>query len=239
MQLLKKDLWDIVTGDEPRPATNARRQQAAWDKRARLAAAEIVLHVSDSQLPHTRRTNDPQEMWKILKEVHADAGWANRMTLMRKFITLQMDEDSPMQDHINKLTELAQSLKDIGIDIDDMLRMTVLLASLPSSYENLVTAIESHIDSKTVNQDGVILSTPDFDYVTRRLLNEEQRRRMNDGDLTSDQAYYVKGKQFRKGWKNVTCFNCGKRGHFNRDCQEKSKEEETSDKGNLAMDFTF
>jgi hypothetical protein len=163
MQLLKKDLWGIISGEEPHLATNMRRQQAAWDKCARLATVEIVLHVSDSQLLHTCHTNNPQEMWKILKEIHTDAGWANNMTLMRKFIMLQKDEDSTMQDHLNRLAELSQSLTDIGVDIDDMLCMTVLLASLPPSYENIITAIESHINSRTTNPDGVILSNPDFD----------------------------------------------------------------------------
>ncbi|PBK58432.1 hypothetical protein ARMSODRAFT_900474, partial [Armillaria solidipes] len=63
MHLIRKDLWGIVSGTEP-----------LWDKRARLAATEIILHVSDSQLPLTRKTMDPVRMWQILKEYHESSG---------------------------------------------------------------------------------------------------------------------------------------------------------------------
>ena len=126
MQLTRKDLWLIVNGSEPRPATNTSRQRA-WDKRAQLACAEIALHVADSRLTHTRKARGPVEMWKVLREVHESSGWANRMTLLRQFVSLRKSEDMPddipsgMQSHISRFNELDESLKSIGIILDDTL----------------------------------------------------------------------------------------------------------------------
>ncbi len=49
MHLIWKDLWGIVSGTEPCPASGV-WTQLVWDKHVRLATAEIILHVSDSQL---------------------------------------------------------------------------------------------------------------------------------------------------------------------------------------------
>ncbi|KAK0183887.1 hypothetical protein F5146DRAFT_1077698, partial [Armillaria mellea] len=76
MHLIRKDLWGIVSGIETCP-TSGVRTQLVWDKCMRLPAAEIILHVSDSQLPLTQKTMDPVQMWQILKEYHESSGWAN------------------------------------------------------------------------------------------------------------------------------------------------------------------
>lgn len=78
-----------------------------------------------------------------MKNVHEDAGWANRMTLMHRFLMLRKDPETSMQEHLNKFNEYYQALIDVKVDISDMLKVTVLLASLPEDYENIVTAIES------------------------------------------------------------------------------------------------
>ena len=236
MQLIRKDLWAIVSGSETRPPTGA-RAQAAFDKRQRLAAAEIVLHVSDGQLPHTRKTTDPAEMWRILKNVHEDAGWANRMTLMRRFVMLRKGSDMSMQDHLNRFNESYQALVDIQVDIPDMLKVTVLLASLPDDYENVVTAIESHMDAQTATDPitGERQISLDFEYVARRLLNEEKRRALV-AQTVSDSALVARGAHPRRPREEITCFECTQKGHYRNECPELKKE---SEKGNTAMEFAM
>ncbi|KAK0209538.1 hypothetical protein IW262DRAFT_1281444, partial [Armillaria fumosa] len=73
MHLIRKDLWGIVSGTEPHSVSGA-QTQVVWDKCVRLATAKIILHVSDSQLPLTRKTMDPVQMWQILKEYHESSG---------------------------------------------------------------------------------------------------------------------------------------------------------------------
>lgn len=232
MHLIRKDLWGIVSGTEPRPASGV-RTQLVWDKRARLAAAEIILHVSDSQLPLTRKTTDPVQMWQILKEYHESSGWANRMTVLRRFVSLKMEEGAPIQEHINDFNKLDQSLKDIGITLTDMLRMTILLASLPPTYENIVTAIESYIEANTDPSDPT--HGPDFDYVTRRLLNEERRRKLNSPE--NDAALVVRSFKGRHADPaNITCYGCGQKGHYRNKCPNLASGGESPTKANVAVE---
>jgi gag-polypeptide of LTR copia-type/Zinc knuckle len=144
------------------------------------------------------------------------------------------DEGIGMQEHINHFTWLDQSLKAIGLELPDMLRMTVLLASLHHSYENLVTVIESHIETQIqpsadadLNSEG--MTGPDFDYVTHRLLNEERRRRMETEGVGSTSAYVV-----RTSKKHVKCFRCRKMGHYKSDCLEAGGDQ-NKDKASVAQ----
>lgn len=234
MHLFRKDLWSIVSGEEARPSSGA-RVQAAWDKRSKLAAAEIALHVSDLQLPLIRKTTDPREMWRILRETHENAGWANRMALMRRFLMLRKGEVESMQDHLNRFQDYYQALIDVKVDISDMLKVTVLLASLPAEYENIVTAIESYIETTTVTDEksGEQTLAPNFDYVMRRLLNEEKRRNLLE-EQQGDSALVARTKR-RRPREEITCFECKEKGHYRNECP-KAKSAENAD---FAQDFGF
>lgn len=165
------------------------------------------------------------EMWSILKEAHESSGWANRMGLLREFVSLRHIEESSMQAHINNFNKLDENLKDIGVLLTDMLQMTILLASLPPTYENVVNAIESHIekDLAPLNHPDAPSNpgSPDFAYVTRRLLNEEKRRKLDSGN---DSIMLAARYSSRPGPEQVKCYGCGQKGHYRNNCP-KNKED--------------
>ena len=68
--LKEKELWDVVSSDEVIPTTgpNSKTTKAFLQKQ-RLARAKIILHVENSQLPHTRYAN-PKEIWDNLSRIH-------------------------------------------------------------------------------------------------------------------------------------------------------------------------
>ena len=51
-----------------------------------------------------------------------------------------------VQEHVKALTEIFNELTVIGDNIDDEDRVIYLLASLPDSYEMLVTALEANTE---------------------------------------------------------------------------------------------
>ena len=71
MQLVWKDLWDIVSGETVHPdGPETARAVKNWNKQNHLAATKIIMHVSNSQLSHTCKMTNAQEMWDILHHVH-------------------------------------------------------------------------------------------------------------------------------------------------------------------------
>jgi hypothetical protein len=194
------------------------------------------------------------------------------MTLLRQFVSLKKPNDdtpsfppSGMQKHINKFKQLDESLKSIGITLDDTLRMTILLASLPASYESVVSSIESYIEAElntppTAPTYGTTIYPPapspgpNFNYVTRCLLNEE-RKRILDWQQThgivdiADDPYKMPGDKHamvansrRPPLSSITCHHCHKRGHYRNTCPDLAKGGATTSAfafNDIEPDFAF
>ena len=88
--------------------------------------------------------------------------------------------------------------------------MVHLLASLPESFNMLVTALEANTD------------IPSMDVVTERLLYEERKLKDREGSGSS----HEKAMTSRFMRKSVECFHCGKPGHLKRNCRLLSAEKQ-------------
>jgi hypothetical protein len=92
--------------------------------------------------------------------------------------------------------------------IEDEDMYMVLFMSLPSSFDNLVTSLES-------------MSTKDVDlqFIITRLLHEVSK--INESESTKDAALLNKNHKANKKF----CFYCKKPGHFVRNCLKKKNDE--------------
>ena len=107
------------------------------------------------------------------------------------------------------MTEMFNELAIIGDAIDENDRVVYLLASLPESFDVLVTALEANDD------------VPKMEMVVERLLHEERklRDRGNPGaKINSKEAMIV--KQRRKGPR---FHYCKKYDHIQHNCREHEK----------------
>ena len=108
------------------------------------------------------------------------------------------------------MTEIFDGLSVIGDPISEEDRVVHLLASLPETYNMLVTALEAN--------EGV----PKMEVVTERLLHEERKLKERVGSDRSREGAMT-GKQRSKG-KEPKCHHCGKFGHIRRNCSEWMKQ---------------
>jgi hypothetical protein len=119
-----------------------------------------------------------------------------------------MQEGDDMLVHINTVKALADQLRSIEVNITDQDVYMVLLMSLPPSFDNLVTSLES-------------MSTKDVDlhFIVARLFHEVSKRK----ECESSETSALINKTHKSNEK--FCFYYKKPGHFVRNCLKKKSDE--------------
>ena len=212
MALMKDRLWGIVNETETTPSQTHGEKYAKFMSRRDRALATIVLSVQPSLLYLLGDPEDPVAVWKKLMDQFQKKTWANKLELRRKLYSLRLKEGESVQTHVKVMTELFEGLSVIGDPVGEEDRVVHLLASLPESFNMLVTALEANAD------------IPRMDVVTERLLHEE--RKLKDREDSGPSHEKAMMSRFKK--RSVECYHCGKMGHIKRDCRFLSAEKQKS-----------
>ena len=215
MALLKNQVWDIVAGTETAPTDAA--PLAAYQIRKDKALATIVLAVDPTLLYLLGEPEDPKIVWDKLQGQFQKKSWANKLSLRKRLYAMRLDEGGSVQDHLRNMLDIFNELAIVGSPVDDEDKVVHLLASLPPTYDMLVTALESNT------------SVPSMETVTERLLHTERK-------LTEEESEH--GLVSRRGkfnTKGPRCFRCKKHGHIKKNCPQvkdkayKAEAEDSSD----------
>ena len=156
MTLMKDNLWSIVSGTDVAPAETEVEKYAKFVVRRDRALATIVLSVDPSLLYLLGDPEDPVAVWKKLSEQFQKKTWANKLSLRRKLNKLRLREGDSVKNHMKSMTEIFNELAVIGAPMEDEGKVVTLLASLPESFDMLVTALEANSE------------LPDMEVVTER-----------------------------------------------------------------------
>ena len=105
---------------------------------------------------------DPVVLWKKLANQYEKKTWA-RLYLRRKLHSMKLKEGNSAQAHVKEMTELLDFLSVAGKAVSEEDRVVYLLASLPESYNVLVTALEANEE------------VPKLEMVTKRILHQERK----------------------------------------------------------------
>ena len=217
MALVKEGLWGIVNETEeiPVPDEDEDEKIQRYILRQDRALALIVLSIEPALLYLLGDPQDPVEVWEKLAKQFQRKTWANKLALRRKLYGMKLKEKEPIQKHIKSMMEVFDKLCVIGDAIEEEDRVVHLLASLPSSYDMLVTALEASSE------------VPKLETVTERLLHEEGKlKEKNSGETSNPKAFTGRHNAYNK--KDISqkqCYCCDKYGHLERDCPENEEKQ--------------
>lgn len=215
--LMSKALFTIVDKSEEQPAGTAENDvKAKYSKRAQRAFSTIALSVSSELVYLISDATSASDAWDKLAAHFERNTVANKLFLKKQYFRAVMRDKASISQHIRHMKELTDKLAAIQAPICEEDQVVTLLGSLPSSYDNVVMALEARVDDLTL------------EFVHQTLLNAEQKRA--DTSSSSDAAMYSKPKT---AWQQQRrCHICSSPNHLKRDCPKNQDRKPGSGKPN-------
>lgn len=159
--LKSKGLFEIVTGENPRPITEATQ----WDTKDARAQEIIAVRMEEKPLTHILSCRTSSEVWEKLMSIYEQKSQVNVHLLQQNFFRLEFSNRNVAQ-FISKLEEIKSNLAQLGEELDDKMVITKILMSLPDNLRHFVSAWEStDISQQTLKE-----------LTARRLIEEERSK---------------------------------------------------------------
>ncbi|KAL5761870.1 hypothetical protein ACOSP7_018134 [Xanthoceras sorbifolium] len=233
--LYQKKLYQPLLGKKPDDM-----KEEDWNLLDRQAFRVIRLTLSRNVAFNIVKEKTTAGLITALSNMYEKPSASNKVHLMRRLFNLRIAEGASVAQHLNEHNTITTQLSSVEIEFDEEVRALILLSSLPDSWNTTVTAVNSLSGNNKLK----------FDDVRDLVLSEEIRRR-ESGKASSSSALHTESRgriserssyrsrsksrrgKSRSGKKDFSCYNCGKKGHFKRDCRAPKKDTGTQESANV------
>lgn len=171
-------------------------------KEERKCKSLLIKHVGDDQLEHIKEKQSAKEIYDTLQGIYERKSISGQILLRRKLINMKYTENENINHYLLEFEKVVSELKAIGAKPEEMDLICQLLVTLPSSFDPLVTALE------TLNPELLRM-----DFVKSRLIDEYNKRQCRNMKSHGNSHDQVAMSAIQ-----LTCYNCGKDGHKRYSC---------------------
>lgn len=200
----------ITNLDDETARTRKAKLRDELRKKERKCYSLLVQRIGNDYLEYVKDKANPKEAWSSMCTTFERKGVSNRMFLRRELLSLKMKENEQLENHLLKFNKIVRQLKAVGANMEDEDVICQLLLSLPKTFDQVVTALE------TMKAEDLTM-----EFVKGRLLDCELKRQLN----ILNEKHSEEHPTAMLGSKNkvVTCYLCGKKGHYQSECPQNKR----------------
>uniref|UniRef100_A0A0A9DNL4 Retrovirus-related Pol polyprotein from transposon TNT 1-94 n=1 Tax=Arundo donax TaxID=35708 RepID=A0A0A9DNL4_ARUDO len=134
----------VIDQSEPeKPSNNATAEEKSnysiehesWAKDNKRARIFILGSMIDALAAEYEGERIAGNIMSNLKKDFGDVSLIKVLSLVNRFLSTKMNEGASVNEHINKLSVLAEELKNAGYPFQEEVQVMVVLNSLPNSWE--------------------------------------------------------------------------------------------------------
>ncbi|WJZ96263.1 hypothetical protein VitviT2T_014964 [Vitis vinifera] len=178
------------------------------------------------------------DLMKALSGMYEKPSANNKVHLMKKLFNLNMAENASVAQHLNEFNTITNQLSSVEIDFDDEIHALIVLVYLPNSWEAMRMAISNSTRKGKLKYNNIRdlilveeIRQKDADETSGSgsALNLETKDRGNDRNSNwgrSKSRNSNRNRSKSRSGQQVQCWNCGKTGHFRRQCKSPKKKNE-------------
>ena len=197
-----------------------KKELKEWKQGEAVAKQQIASSIPDSLFMKIRTKGSAYEIWKELENHFQNRSRMVSVDLRRRIQDLRCAEKGDMVTHFATLRTMREDLAALGQALDENDFYTIILGSLPASYDPYISAVNatSSVLGKTISADDLMLTVTE-EYERRSLKSKSGKKDDNSAFYSNDSEKGDKGgSSTNSKKKNVVCHNCHKKGHYKSDC---------------------
>ena len=140
--------------------------------------------------------------------------------LNRKFYAASMEEGADLMQHITAMTSLAEQLRELEEEISSRKFATMILGSLPESYDNFVSSLNARTADE-LNWDNI--KGPLIEEYMKRKDKRDQQHSSNDALFTEKRKFPSRGRNTGNYSRNYQAGGQGRPGLRSRDSYDNTR----------------
>ena len=175
-----------------------------WALLDRQVLGVIRLTLSRSVAHNVVKVKTTTNLMKALSSMYEKPSANNKVHLMKKLFNLKMAENASVTQHLNEFNTITNQLLSVEIDFDDEIRVLIVLASLPNSWEAMRMAVSNSMGKEKLKYND-IRDLVLVEKICRRDVSETSRSgsalnletKCRDNDKNSNRG---KSKSINSNW---------------------------------------
>jgi hypothetical protein len=190
-----------------------------WKQGEAIAKQQIASSIPDSLFMKIRAKGTAYEIWTELGKHFERRSRMVSIDLRRRLQETKCPDKGNIIDHFATLRMMREDLASMGESLTENDFYAIIMGSLPSSYDPYLSALNatSSVLGTHLSAEDLMLSITE-EYERRNLKSKSGKKDDNAAFYSNDAEKGQKGGSSSK--KKGDCHNCGKRGHWARDCWE-------------------